>query len=119
LQEAERMAHYPLFLKKRVNMQIKKSVFPVLVLCLLAGIAHADIYDLTYLPLEQIDALSGQTINCIIQDSRGFMWFGSNDGLHRYDGYTITTFEHDPEDSTTLSHNKINKIWFFRQIYGY
>ena len=40
--------------------------------------------------LYQDDGLSHRTINCIFQDSRGFMWFGTQDVLNRYDGCTIT-----------------------------
>lgn len=32
-------------------------------------------------------------VNCVLQDSRGFMWFGTQDGLNKYDGYNITVFK--------------------------
>ena len=37
--------------------------------------------------------LSQNSILCILQDSRGFMWFGTHDGLNRYDGYTRQAFD--------------------------
>jgi len=43
----------------------------------------------------------------ILQDSRGFMWFGSENGLHRYDGYEFTNFYHDTDDSTSISGNAV------------
>ncbi len=55
--------------------------------------------------LEQ--GLSQSTINTIVQDAFGFMWFGSDDGLNRYDGYTISVFRHDPTDSTSIADNTI------------
>lgn len=63
--------------------------------------------------------LSQSTVNCILQDRQGFMWFGTQDGLNRYDGYSFTVFKHDPLDSNTLSDNFIwsmvedrnGKIW--------
>jgi len=46
-------------------------------------------------------------VMCILQDSRGFMWFGTKDGLARYDGYSFKVYKHDPADSTTISNNII------------
>ena len=37
--------------------------------------------------------LSMGAVNCVLQDSKGFMWFGTQDGLNKYDGYTITVFK--------------------------
>jgi len=56
------------------------------------------------------EGLSESNILCILQDSRGFMWFGTWDGLNRYDGYKITVFKNDPTDSLSISNNFINKI---------
>ena len=61
----------------------------------------------------------GNNVNSIIQDSTGFVWFGSHGGLHRYDGHRIKTFDHDPRDTTSLSVSyvewihldKRGKIW--------
>lgn len=53
------------------------------------------------------DGLSQSTINTILQDSQGFMWFGTTDGLNRFDGYEFTVYKHDSADETTLSHNHI------------
>ena len=43
------------------------------------------------------DGLPSNEVNCIIKDNMGFMWFGTNDGLAKYDGYTITNFKPDNE----------------------
>lgn len=44
------------------------------------------------------------------QDSRGFLWFGTRDGLNKYDGYKITIYKHNTNDSTTISNNTVNDI---------
>jgi len=49
------------------------------------------------------DGLSQGGVNCILQDSQGFMWFGTQDGLNRYDGYQFTIYKHDPADAKTLN----------------
>ncbi len=51
--------------------------------------------------------LSQSTINCIFQDSQGFLWFGTQDGLNKYDGYTFEIFKHNPLDTNSISHNWI------------
>lgn len=52
--------------------------------------------------LSQEQGLSQNAVLCIFQDSRGFMWFGTEDGLNRYDGYTFTVYRHDPSDPHSL-----------------
>ncbi len=64
--------------------------------------------------LEQISleqGLSQVTVNCILQDRQGFMWFGTQDGLNKYDGYQFTVYRHEPNDSTSLSYNLILSIF--------
>ena len=46
--------------------------------------------------------------NCINQDQYGFMWFGTRQGLHRFDGKNYISYYHDPEDSASISSNWIN-----------
>jgi ligand-binding sensor domain-containing protein len=56
------------------------------------------------------EGLSQGSVTCILQDSQGFMWFGTQDGLNRYDGYSIRVFKHDPADSTTIGESFIVSI---------
>ncbi|HKK68737.1 MAG TPA: two-component regulator propeller domain-containing protein, partial [Bacteroidales bacterium] len=57
------------------------------------------------------EGLSHNNVNCVIKDSEGFMWFGTDNGLNRYDGYTIREYQHDPEDSTTISGKGISCLF--------
>lgn len=57
------------------------------------------------------DGLSQSSVTCILQDGSGFMWFGTQDGLNRYDGYNIKIFKNDPGDSTSLTDNFIFSIY--------
>lgn len=53
----------------------------------------------THLSLKE--GLSQTTINAIAQDSRGFMWFGTHDGINRYDGYSFVTYRGDPGQTSS------------------
>ncbi|MEP7170162.1 MAG: two-component regulator propeller domain-containing protein [Bacteroidota bacterium] len=52
----------------------------------------------TFHHLTVSDGLSQSTINCLFQDSRGFLWIGTQDGLDKYDGYNFTHYRHVPND---------------------
>ncbi|MCP4220416.1 MAG: histidine kinase, partial [bacterium] len=56
------------------------------------------------------DGLSQNTVIAIHQDSKGFLWFGTEDGLNRYDGYDLKVYKKDPDDPGTLSSNWIQAI---------
>ncbi len=56
------------------------------------------------------DGLSQSNVTCILQDSRGFMWFGTKDGINTYDGYGFTVYKKNAADTNSLSHNFIKNI---------
>lgn len=53
------------------------------------------------------DGLPQNSVTSIIQDSHGFMWFGTQDGLCRYDGTHFLVYRSKKNDPSTLSHNFI------------
>ncbi|HEY0031446.1 MAG TPA: two-component regulator propeller domain-containing protein [Bacteroidia bacterium] len=55
--------------------------------------------------------LSMGVVNCVLQDSRGFMWFGTQDGLNKFDGYSIVVFKNNQLDTNSLSNNFINVLY--------
>ena len=57
------------------------------------------------------DGLSQSTVTTILQDHRGFLWFGTEDGLNRYDGYTFTVFKPDPDDPDSISERWIYALY--------
>jgi len=65
-------------------------------------------YKIEHLSLE--DGLSQSIVYSITQDHKGFMWFGTQDGLNRYDGYSFKVYKPQPFDSTSLRHNSITAI---------
>ena len=56
------------------------------------------------------EGLSQQAVNTIVQDSEGFMWFGTEDGLNRFDGYEFRQLRHDRSDSRTLPNGWISSV---------
>ena len=79
-------------------------------LCLLS-INRASSQSIYYLGQEQ--GLSNNTIMSIYKDSYGFMWFGTFDGLNRYDGYSFTKYRKKIGDSTSLPDSKVYDIQEF------
>jgi len=62
--------------------------------------------------LEQ--GLSHGTVFSIVQDQTGFLWFGTQSGLNKYDGYDITVFRHDPNDPNSLSNDNAGNLFIDR-----
>ena len=69
-----------------------------------------DTLDLAFQKLTINEGLSQGMVNTIIQDRYGFMWFGTKDGLNRYDGYSFKVFRHDPADSTSIRESTITGL---------
>jgi signal transduction histidine kinase/ligand-binding sensor domain-containing protein/DNA-binding response OmpR family regulator len=61
--------------------------------------------------LSSADGLSQSSIQAILQDRKGFLWFGSMDGLNRYDGYGFKVYRSDFNNPNTLSNNDIRSIF--------
>jgi signal transduction histidine kinase/ligand-binding sensor domain-containing protein/CheY-like chemotaxis protein/AraC-like DNA-binding protein len=79
-------------------------------LCL-PGSAEAAQETPTFRHLTIADGLSQNAVSAILQDRRGFMWFGTKDGLNRYDGHDFVVFRHDPFDPGSLSDSDITTLF--------
>lgn len=55
--------------------------------------------------------LSQNNVTSIIRDKNGFMWFGTRDGLNKFDGYKFTVYRNDPKNPKSLSHNYVHAIF--------
>jgi methyl-accepting chemotaxis protein/ligand-binding sensor domain-containing protein len=74
-----------------------------------AGLAQDETLRFTHLTVE--DGLSQNYIRAIVRDYRGFMWFGTDNGLNRYDGNSFRIYQHDVKDSTSISDNRIACVY--------
>lgn len=85
----------------------KKLIGLCLLLCCLFDLSASD-YPVKYLGIEH--GLSNNAVTSIFQDRKGFMWFGTYDGLNRYDGYNFQVFRNRVGDSASLIGNSIYTI---------
>ena len=66
--------------------------------------------NLKFSHLSTNNGLSQSNVTCILQDRMGFLWFGTQNGLNRYDGYQFIVYRNDPRDPSSLSNNYIKSI---------
>ena len=67
--------------------------------------------DIRFKHLTNNDGLSQNLVLSIAQDKDGFMWFGTKDGLNKYDGYQFTVFQNEPNNPNSISSNYINELF--------
>ena len=83
--------------------------FQVLFACGLVGKVAGQPYYFSHYQVE--NGLSNNSVECSIQDDDGFLWFGTINGLNRFDGYTFKTFYYDPGDTTSIGSNFIRCLY--------
>lgn len=81
----------------------------------LAPLAQAQTPNNPFFHLTTQQGLSQNNVTCILQDKKGFMWFGTQEGLNKYDGYTYTLYRNDPRNDASLSHNYIHTLFEDKQ----
>lgn len=72
---------------------------------------HAQHSTVKFTHLTNLSGLSQSTVQAIIKDKYGFLWFGTQDGLDRYDGYTFKVYRHQPRDSSSLRRSNITALY--------
>lgn len=66
--------------------------------------------ELRFRHLSVEDGLSNGSVHSILQDRDGWMWFATEDGLNRYDGYQITVYRHEPSNANSLASSNFGKV---------
>lgn len=67
-------------------------------------------YNFHFKKIRVDNGLSESTVYAILQDSKGFMWFGTKDGLNRYDGNSFRIFRNNAKDAKSIGNNFIRSI---------
>lgn len=85
-------------------------VIAAVVVCLLCGeLLHADV-PAKFTNLSVFQGLSQNTVWCILRDRQGFLWFGTDDGLNKFDGYQFLVYRNRKNDSTSIGQNTIHSM---------
>ena len=87
-----------------------RNLWLIIFVLLLPTILYSQSDDLQFGHISTTDGLSNNSVICILQDRQGFMWFGTYDGLNRWDGYAFKIFTNDINDSNSISNNSISSI---------
>jgi len=89
----------------------KISYFFLLTVLLLYGNLFSQQNKMLFENISLENGLSHNAVYSITQDKTGFMWFATQDGLNKYDGYNITIYKFNPTDSTSLPNNNVSKVF--------
>jgi len=106
----------PIFQTNSIRGLSKALTFShfLLIICFLFGISSsvwAQTFSINFERISIEQGLSQSSVFVIMQDSKGFLWFGTQDGLNKYDGYNFKVYKHNPQDSLSLSDDWINAIY--------
>jgi signal transduction histidine kinase/ligand-binding sensor domain-containing protein/DNA-binding response OmpR family regulator len=93
---------------KYLVLMFKHFILPILILCAFTSFGQNQ--SLKFEHIGPGEGLSQINVATIIQDSRGFMWIGTRDGLNKYDGYSFTTYRHDSQDPKSLSSSMVADV---------
>ncbi|WP_276166162.1 two-component regulator propeller domain-containing protein [Zobellia alginiliquefaciens] len=87
-----------------------KSIYFFSLLCLGVLTHSLGQNQISFQHISTKDGLSQSDVNIIYQDKQGFMWFGTHDGINKYDGYEFTVYNLDDNDPESISSNLIFDI---------
>ena len=87
---------------------MRNFVLAIILLCRINDL-YSQSYSFSHYQVE--NGLSNNSVMCSLQDKMGFMWFGTKDGLNRFDGYTFKTFRKAPEVQGSIGNNFIHSLY--------
>lgn len=106
--------------RAKSSVQLVSRFKPLLLVCLILALFYCkDLYAQTLSGKQNVkfthistgDGLSQSTVTHIIKDKYGFMWFGTEDGLNKYDGYRFTIYRKNLNDKKSIAGNSISALY--------
>lgn len=97
--------------ERSILANMKHALFVMLLLLSFAGVRPMQAGDMHFRHYNNKNGLSHNTVYCSLQDTRGFMWFGTDDGLNRFDGYTFKVYRYNSHLPGSLPDNRINSLF--------
>lgn len=104
--------YYYIYQMKRKEI-LKKTVNSVLILFMFSLILSSELQkktELEFSHLSIVDGLSQSLVMSICQDRYGYMWFGTQDGLNRYDGKAFKVYKHSQKDPNSIISSNIRVV---------
>jgi signal transduction histidine kinase/ligand-binding sensor domain-containing protein/CheY-like chemotaxis protein len=94
-------------------MKIANKIILRLLTCfvLLANSIEARAQSLSFEQVSSQKWLYQRNISCLTQDKQGYIWFGTNNGVYRFDGYTVKEYRREAHNINSLIHNNVNCIY--------
>ena len=92
------------------DKNIIKTIFIICLMSLFNVLSYTDTNSMFFDRISIEQGLSNVAIMRILQDKQGFMWFGTKNGLNKYDGYNFTVYRHNSNDNTSLTKNFITSL---------
>ncbi len=92
---------------------LKNSMIRLLIIQIILSFAiqlHSQVYNLRFKHLSSKEGLSQSWARCIFQDSSGFMWIGTADGLNKYNGYEIVIYQPESDNKKSIGNVSINDL---------
>ena len=103
----------PILLTEKLFHAIRHIVYAILTVCCICWVQNIQAQETTtqFKHFSIDDGLSQNMVTSIIEDHNGYIWFGTKDGLNRYDGYTFKVYKTKPFDAYSLSDNYITSLY--------
>ena len=90
---------------------MKKSLVAILILILVCVLNTKASNSLPFVKYQVENGLSHNTVWCVLQDSYGFMWFGTSDGLNCFDGKNFRIFRANPKNKYSIGNNYVQSLF--------
>ena len=88
---------------------MKTLILTLIFFCCLCSLRSQN-HEVNFFHLDTRNGLANNWVTDVFRDSHGFVWFGTFNGLNRFDGSNFELFENNPNDKNTLSNNTVNSI---------